>query len=268
MNDRDVAIVPNRQPDGPVFDHWNNPAVVGDYYIVDCEVAREALSARIDGEREPVPSIRVDEHLEECSACRSWFERANVQAGQLRRAARPRPTILPTGPFGRTGGAEPERRLSWQRWALLGVGVVQVVVAGVQALGLSMGLMGEHGMSSGHHLVNESTAWSIALGVVMIGAAVRPSGAAGLAGVLGVFTAVLAVYVISDAMSGAVTAVRIVSHVPVVLGAILAVMVWRTSSHPRPAPDAVAAEPDIVLPHNASRGRRRGHLWPTDGSAA
>jgi len=29
-----------------------------------------------------------------------------------------------------------------------------------------------------------------------------------------------------------------------------------------------AEEPDIVLPDNASRGRRRGHLYPTDGSAA
>jgi predicted anti-sigma-YlaC factor YlaD len=242
---------------------------VRDYYIVDCEVAREALSARIDGEREPVPSIRVDEHLEECPACRSWLQRVTNQAERLRRAAAPRPAILAVGPFGRKGGAVPDRhRLSWQQWALLTVGVVQVVLAGAQALGLSVGLMGEHGMASGHHLVNESTAWSIALGVVMIGAALRPSGAAGLAGVLGVFAALLAVYVIIDAMSGAVTVVRIVSHVPVVLGAILAVMVWRTSSQPRPAPGSAADEPDIVLPHNASRGGRRGHLWPTDGSAA
>lgn len=29
-----------------------------------------------------------------------------------------------------------------------------------------------------------------------------------------------------------------------------------------------AEEPDIALPEDASRGRRRGHLYPTDGSAA
>jgi predicted anti-sigma-YlaC factor YlaD len=123
-------------------------------------------------------------------------------------------------------------------------------------------------MSSGHHLLNESTSWSTALGVVMVGAALWPSAAAGLAGVLTVFAGVLTVYVVVDAVSGAVTAARMLTHLPVVIGAVLAIMVWRSSSAPRPTPDGVAVEPDIVLPQNASRGRRRGHLWPTDGSAA
>ncbi|MGV9668988.1 MULTISPECIES: zf-HC2 domain-containing protein [Gordonia] len=34
-----------------------------------CEVAREALSARTDGERETVPSVRVDEHVAGCADC-------------------------------------------------------------------------------------------------------------------------------------------------------------------------------------------------------
>lgn len=38
-----------------------------------CEVAREALSARFDGEREPIPSARVDEHLDVCAECRQWW---------------------------------------------------------------------------------------------------------------------------------------------------------------------------------------------------
>ncbi|MGA9869586.1 MAG: zf-HC2 domain-containing protein [Rhodococcus sp. (in: high G+C Gram-positive bacteria)] len=36
----------------------------------DCPLAREALSARIDGEREPVPTHRTDEHLATCTDCR------------------------------------------------------------------------------------------------------------------------------------------------------------------------------------------------------
>ncbi len=43
---------------------------------VDCDVAREALSARIDGEREPVPAPRVDEHLATCEPCREWYAAA------------------------------------------------------------------------------------------------------------------------------------------------------------------------------------------------
>jgi len=86
--------------------------------------------------------------------------------------------------------------------------------------------------------------------------------------VLTVFAGVLTVYVVVDALSGAVTTGRMLTHLPVVIGAVLAIMVWRSSSAPRPTPDGVVVEPDIVLPQNASRGRRRGHLWPTDGSAA
>ncbi len=37
-----------------------------------CEVAREAMSARLDGERENVPSARVDEHLAGCAACTAY----------------------------------------------------------------------------------------------------------------------------------------------------------------------------------------------------
>ncbi len=130
------------------------------------------------------------------------------------------------------------------------------------------------------HLVNESTAWSLALGIVMVLAALRPRAAAGLAGVAVVFTGVLTGYVVTDALAGAVTPLRVISHVPVLAGTVLAVLVWRRERSPYPDPQAVAAAPDntaatdsdyvgdLALPHNASRGRRRGHLWPTDGSAA
>ncbi len=227
-------------------------------------MAREALSARLDGEREPVPSARVDEHLRECAECRAWRDAVTEQALDLRRLAERRPTLTALD-----HSVEETRRpwLGWRRAALLGVGVVQIALAAVQGLGLSVGLAHGHGMGGGH-LLNESTAWSAALGAVMIGAALRPVAAAGLAGVLGVFAAVLTVYVAVDATMGAVTPVRMLTHLPVLLGAILAVLVWRDASTSGPEPGQHAAETDITLPHNASRGRRRGHLWPTDGSAA
>lgn len=229
-------------------------------------MARDALSARIDGEREPVPAARVDEHLAQCADCQTWLDGVTVQAASLRRMAQ-RPVALPPIAHARVEG--PSRLwLSWRRWALLGVGVVQIAVGSVQALGLSVGLSHDHGMGSGGHLLNESTAWSITLGVVMVGAAVWPSAAVGLAGVLSVFVGVLTAYVVADAMSGAVTAARVLTHLPVVVGAVLAILVWRHSTSPRPEAHVGEPEAEIVLPGNASRGRRRGHLWPTDGSAA
>lgn len=246
----------------------NIPGEVGDYGYMDCEVAREALSARLDGEREPVPSARVDQHLDDCSACRDWFERVQSQAVQLRRLVESRLQIAPVATVRIPRIIPTRRRMGWQRWALLCVGATQIVLAVVQGLGLDVGLHQHHAMSSANHLLNESTSWSVALGVIMTIAALRPVAAAGLAGVLAVFVAVLGCYIVMDAASGAVTPGRILTHLPVVIGAVLATMVWRGASTPAPTPESAAAEPDIELPQNASHGRRRGHLWPTDGSAA
>jgi predicted anti-sigma-YlaC factor YlaD len=87
-----------------------------------------------------------------------------------------------------------------------------------------------------------------------------------LAGVLTVFTALLAVYVISDAATGTVTPLRILTHLPILLGTVLAILVWRETRRPGPQPWLRTQKTDeIVLPPHASRGR---HLYPTDGSAA
>jgi len=156
------------------------------------------------------------------------------------------------------------------RWLLATVGVLQVALAAAQAIGVNVGTSdAAHHAMMGGHLLNESTAWSAALGVVMVVAAARPTAAAGLAGVLAVFTAILTAYVVSDAVSGAVSLDRILSHLPVLAGTVLALLLWRMTRAPGPEPrlDALPVTADVVLPANASRGRRRGHLYPTDGAA-
>jgi predicted anti-sigma-YlaC factor YlaD len=227
---------------------------------VDCEVAREALSARLDGEREPVPAPRVDEHVATCEPCREWYAVA-VDHTQLLRRLSGRSQVAavatPTEPATRPPAT------IWRRCALGLVGGLQLGLAVAQGFGANIGTSaGYHAMMSGH-LLNESTAWSVALGAMMVIAAVRPGAAAGL-------TVVLAVYVVSDTLSGAVTVGRILSHLPVLLGTVLALLVCRDarSSGPQPHSDAAPVAGDLVLPDNAARGRRRGHLYPTDGSAA
>ncbi len=234
---------------------------------MDCDIAREALSARIDGEREQIPAARVDEHLAGCESCRQWQADAIEQTQMLRRlsgrsqltAVRPRELRQP-----RT------RELStvtWQRWALGAVGIVQLTLAATQGVGAQTGA--PRAAIDGH-VLNESTAWSAALGVVMVAAAIRPLVAAGLMWVLGTFTAVLSFYVISDTVAGRVTADRVLTHLPLLAGAVLAWLVWRSVRPGGQHPDrTLAADSDeIVLPQNATRGRRRGHLRPSDGSAA
>jgi predicted anti-sigma-YlaC factor YlaD len=39
---------------------------------MDCDRAREAISARIDGEDPGVPGDAIEAHLETCASCRGW----------------------------------------------------------------------------------------------------------------------------------------------------------------------------------------------------
>ena len=144
------------------------------------------------------------------------------------------------------------------RIGLGAVGVVQVALALAQAATGDLGV--GHG---GGHLLNESTAWSVALGVMMIGAALGPAAAAGLAGVLAVFSVALTGYVVADAVGGAVSGMRMLSHLPVLAGTVLAVLVWRGARRPSGPP--AAATPvlaDVVPPEDSTPARRRGHLRP------
>ncbi len=242
---------------------------------MDCDVAREALSARIDGEREPVPARRVDEHLASCPGCREWHCRAVEQTQQLRRLVGRSQVVAAPEPRDRSPARAPVRAWATARglqWALGVVGVIQLGLATAQGFGADVGMpaRGQDGMASGH-LLNESTAWSATLGVAMIVAALRPAAASGLAAVLAVFSLVLAGFVINDLTSGAVTLVRILTHLPVVVGTALALLIWRAARRTEPSPRSGAVpapDDDLVLPANATRGRRRGHLYPTDGSAA
>ena len=234
---------------------------------MDCDTAREALSARIDGEREPIPAARVDEHVTGCESCRQWHATA-VEQTQLMRRLAGRSQLSAVAP---AQERQPERRryasVSWTRWALGAVGVVQLGLAIAQGLGANLGV--PHAATAGH-VLNESTAWSAALGVVMLAAAVRPVVAGGLTWVLGSFAAFLVIYEITDTDTGHVTIDRPLTHLPVLVGAVLALLVWRRdhSAGPRPDPATTAVTDEIALPDNASRGRRRRHLRSTDGSAA
>jgi RNA polymerase sigma-70 factor, ECF subfamily len=246
---------------------------------VRCEVAREALSARLDGERQHVPSRRVEAHLESCRDCRAWLSGAAEQARRLD-AVRVGPGPDLAAKIMATAGVEPTGRPGrWWRWAvsqsrrwgLIAVGVLQLAVAIAQLGGIDFGMASasEHGPTTGAHLMHESTAWLLALGVGMVAAGIWTLAAAGVATVLGVYCAVLVGYVIADAWSGQVTAARVASHAPILLGLVFALLVVRERAEAGKfrGTDTRSSE-DLVLPAGARRGRRRGHLWPANRSAA
>ena len=120
-------------------------------------------------------------------------------------------------------------RSHYRRWGLIGVGVFQVAIAAAQISGIDFGMVSRHmhGAMSGEHLMHESTAWLLALGLAMVAAGVWPVTAIGVAAITGVYSVALFGYVVVDAFAGDVTATRIASHMPLLLGLAFALLVAR-----------------------------------------
>ncbi|BBX96760.1 hypothetical protein MLAC_20540 [Mycobacterium lacus] len=248
-----------------------------------CDVAREALSARLDGEQPQVLAQQVDAHLESCRRCRAWLIDA---AAQTRRFATVDPGQGPdladrilasagvvSTPWYRRWLRGPGSR--YRRWGLLAVGVLQVAIAAAQIGGIDFGIMSAHGHDAmpgapgtmaGAHLLHESTAWLLALGLAMIAAGIWTGAAVGVAAIAGAYSLALVYYVTIDAWNGQVTAARIASHAPVLAGLAFALLVARDRSGSRRSRPNDGEPVTPTPPTAASHGRRRGHLWPINRS--
>jgi RNA polymerase sigma-70 factor, ECF subfamily len=243
-----------------------------------CEVAREALSARLDGEHPQVLAQQVDAHLESCGRCRTWLIGAAVQT---RRLASVEPgdgpdladRIMASLSEGSTARQRWMRALRsrYRRWGLIAVGVFQVAIAAAQISGFDFGMVSHtHGAMSGEHLMHESTAWLLALGLAMIAAGFWPVAAIGVAAIVGAYSLALVGYEVVDVVEGEETAARIASHVPLLVGFTFALLVARERvgvRRPRAADVSVAPDEHANVPAQ-STGRRRGHLWPINRSTA
>ncbi|OBH25180.1 RNA polymerase subunit sigma-70 [Mycobacterium sp. E342] len=219
---------------------------------------------------------QVDAHLESCRRCRSWLIDA---AAQTRRLATVEPGEGPDlvakimASIGEESSGR-QRRMRWlrkhyRRWGLIGVGLFQVAIAAAQISGIDFGMVSSHmhGAMSGEHLMHESTAWLLALGLAMVAAGVWPVTAIGVAAITGVYSVALLGYVVVDAFAGDVTATRIASHMPLLLGLAFALLVARE----RIRSDRAGA-PEVAdhgfWPSEFPAPRRRGHLWPINRSAS
>ncbi|BCK55993.1 zf-HC2 domain-containing protein [Nocardia wallacei] len=230
-----------------------------------CETVRAALSARIDGEQEPIPADTTDRHLSACPACQDWYRRAEA----LRRA-----TILHTAPevpdltAAIMARLPPRREHPYARVALGVVAAAQTVLALTQLFGVAGG-HGHEAFMMGH-MSHESAAWNVAIGIGLVWAALRTRAAAGQLPMLTVFVGVLTAASLLDLTRGDVTAARLVSHIPVVLGVALLYLVYRRhrdDDHPDHAAaltpsgtsgaDSVESRPTPRVP-----GKTFGHQRP------
>lgn len=178
-----------------------------------CDRFREAVSARLDGEPLGMSPSALESHLAACSDCARWQD----TAARATRLARLDSTPVPDLAAAITASvALPARRVLRARHllraALLVVGVVQLGIGIPALLGDSMGMhMSAHG-------AHEGAAWNLAIGIAFVAAAAVPRRAAGLIPLLATFTVVLTALSIHDLAAGAVTLARLVTHVAVLVG--------------------------------------------------
>lgn len=238
---------------------------------MECNVCREALSARIDGERELVASEQVDNHRADCAECSSWYETA------LDLSRRLRVRTVQVGPdfsaaiLDRVDSAQPVSRrphAAVTRALLALTGLAQCGIGVAQLAGFDLGMPGSRADHMSGHLFNESTAWDLAIGIGMIYCALRTRAIGGLIPVLAGFAAVLSLFVAHDLAEGAMTIGRAASHLVVVAGLVLAVLVRIGEGRRRPPPDERRQADELGLPPGARYGRRNSHLRSSHDPAA
>jgi predicted anti-sigma-YlaC factor YlaD len=203
---------------------------------MECDRAREAISARIDGEDPGVPDGALDAHLADCEACRGWQQRAHV----MTRRARLGGPFLDHDLTGQVLAAVPpataRRRLRPAlRAALLAVSLAQLAVT------VPLLIMG-HDPDSGTHAAHELGSFDLALAIAFAVGAFRPALSAGLAWTCAIAAAGLAGTAIADLVGGQTIGADEAQHLIAVAGALL--LIWQARAGTRVADAGTAGATD------------------------
>jgi predicted anti-sigma-YlaC factor YlaD len=201
---------------------------------MECRVAREALSASLDGEEPAVPVAAADGHLAGCARCRAWRDDLADLHREVRvRPAEPVPDLstaivaahLP--PARRRGaGRNPlAQPISPARWGLFVMALTQLVLA-VPPL-----LLGEDAGAT-VHVARELGSFDVALAVGLLVAAWQPARAWGLFPVAAALGLVLAGTAVLDVLDGSAGLGGETHHLLDLAGVVL---LWLVARDTRPA---------------------------------
>lgn len=162
---------------------WRNGnfvAVPNDYIDMECEQAREAISAQMDNEEPGLAPGALEQHVTGCAGCAAWHaslssfaHRAGPALGEPGEAVFP--AVLEALVMERAGQGERSARRALRPWRVaLGAIAVGHVVLVVSSLNV------------GHvHDGRELGSWHLALAVGFLFAAIRPSRAWGMLPIAG-----------------------------------------------------------------------------------
>ncbi|MBK1785646.1 zf-HC2 domain-containing protein [Prauserella cavernicola] len=218
---------------------------------MDCATAREAISANLDAEDPGVDPAELDAHVAACVACAMWSERA----ADVTRFARLAPaTDLPDITDRALAGFRPSRRAQWRTWLRWAVAVAALCQLGVVA-GQFLSANPTHGTG---HLLHETAAFNVAVGVALLWVAARPGRARSQRPLLLTVSGALVLLSMADLVQGHVSWDRLGTHLPLLVGALLTVLLG-TLERGAPWPDSRGEGPrrwfGRSLPE-AERGQR------------
>jgi predicted anti-sigma-YlaC factor YlaD len=202
---------------------------------MECDRAREAISARIDGEDPGVLDGALETHLAGCEACRGWQLRAHVMTRRARLGGPFLDRDLTGLVLAAISPAPARRRLRLAlRAALLAAALGQLAVT------VPLLILG-HDQGAGTHAAHELGSFDLALAIAFAVGAIRPALSAGLAWTCGIAAAGLAGTAIADLIGGQAIGADEVQHLIAVAGAALLIWQARTAGTSRAGVGAAEA---------------------------
>jgi predicted anti-sigma-YlaC factor YlaD len=180
---------------------------------LNCTTARNAISARLDGEDLGADPDALDKHVQRCAECRAFARDAAAMHRDVRMARAP---VVPdrTAPILAAIGLDPRPRAAHEQWLriiLAIVGLVQLVAA-VPALVLG----DDAGVTV--HAARHIGSFDLALAVGFLFAAWRPSRLPGLLPVVTALVACLVGTSVLDMLDGRAGALSETQHVVEIVG--------------------------------------------------
>jgi predicted anti-sigma-YlaC factor YlaD len=192
---------------------------------MDCDSARTAISAGLDGEDPGVPVALVQSHLEGCAECRAWQRRAHAFTRQARLGGYALDHDLTDKVLALLPPQRPQHRPMLVRIGLLLVAVAQFAIT-VPLLVLG------HDHDAGTHAAHELGSFDLALAIAFIVGAIRPRLSDGLVWPCGIAALGLAGTAIIDLIAGQTVGVDEAQHLIAVAGALL--LAWQARAYSRP----------------------------------
>jgi len=209
---------------------------------MECDRAREAISARIDGEDSGIPDDVLEAHLAGCAGCRSWEQRAHMVTRRARLGSAFLDRDLTEQVLAALPPAPARRRRSLtQRGGLVAVALAQFAIT------VPLLIFGDD-RGAGVHAAHELGSFDLALAIAFIVGAIRPALSAGLAWPCTIAAGSLVGTAVIDLIAGQTIGIDEAQHLIALTGALLLIWQARTAGTGTAGPREASAPGYRALP--------------------